>query len=79
MKRLTILMTAVLLAGCSAQAGQDNGPILPQAELIGTADHNRLYRFFDLELESVCYITVGSEQSSTRAPALNCLPLARVH
>lgn len=70
MKRIAILMTAVLLAGCSAQAGQDNGPILPQAELIGTAGHSRIYRFHDLEQGNTCYVAERSDGSS-----LDCVPI----
>lgn len=75
MKHLTISMTAVLLAGCSAPPPADNGPILPQGELVGTAGDTRVYVFIDTESHNICYITERSYMSKS-AGAISCVPLA---
>lgn len=77
MKRLSILMTAVLLAGCSQQAPEDaarmqaerrhESPSVPRGALIGIVGYQRLYMFHDNENGNTCYATDN---------ALNCVPMA---
>lgn len=71
MKRLSILMAAALLAGCSGGYADENTPILPQGELVGTAGNTRVYVFIDAESHNICYIT-----ERTSAGAISCVPLA---
>lgn len=75
MNRLTILMTAVLLAGCAPPEPHDNGPTLPQGELIGTAGNTRVYLFHDNENHNTCYVTERSNLR-TSAGAIDCVPMA---
>lgn len=70
MNRLTILITAVLLAGCNPP--EQHGLILPQGELVGTAGNTRVYVFIDQESHNICYITERSDS----AGAISCVPLA---
>lgn len=81
MNRLALLMVVaiptvgVLLAGCSGSYADENTPILPQGELVGTAGNTRVYVFIDQESHNICYIT---ERSNMRisAGAISCVPLA---
>lgn len=75
MNRLAILMTAVLLAGYSGSYADENTPILPQGELVGTAGVTRVYVFHDNENHNTCYITERSNLR-TSAGAIDCLPMA---
>lgn len=76
MNRLAILMTAVLLAGCSRPYADENTPILPQGELVGTTGSStRIYVFIDEEAHNICYITEGNTMGNS-VGAISCVPLA---
>ena len=77
MNRLTILMAAALLAGCTqmkpeAQAQlqaerRQEKPTVPRGELIGVAGYSRIYLFHDNENHNTCYVTDD---------AIDCVPMA---
>lgn len=69
-KMRKIVMIALLsLGGCSEKAPQENGPIYPQGELVGTIKNSNLYRFDDVEAGNVCYYTAYGS-----GIGLSCVP-----
>lgn len=79
MNRLALFMAiaipaaGVLLNGCSSNYADENTPILPQGELVGTAGSTRVYVFIDEESHNICYIT---ERTQMGTGGISCVPLA---
>lgn len=80
MNRLALFMAiaipaaGVLLNGCSRNYADENTPILPQGELVGTAGSTRVYVFIDEESHNICYITERGDNAG--GVGISCVPLA---
>lgn len=66
MTRYLAPLCLLALAGCSAP--QENGPMLPQAELVATAGTAHVYVLTDTDANNRCYIVQGA--------GVSCVPLA---
>lgn len=81
MNRLALFMVIAipaaggLLNGCSRTYADENTPILPQGELVGTAGESRIYIFIDQESHNICYIT-ERYYAANGAGGISCVPLA---